>query len=223
MSNPADTQTVRALGYCRVSTKEQDASLLVQEKAIRDKCNQRAWDLIDVLVDNGQSGGTDVASRAQGELALALLKAGKADVLVVSRLDRLSRSLKDFTALMELAKAQGWSIVVNDLDLDTTTPLGEAAVNMLMTFAQLERKLIGQRVKETLVYKRDVQGKRLGRPRSLPDDVVNRIVRERLDGLSPNKIAAGLNADCVPTAQGGKAWYPATVMKIVNASTHWEL
>jgi DNA invertase Pin-like site-specific DNA recombinase len=64
---------------------------------------------------------------------------------VVAKLDRLSRSMLDFTAVMAQAQKQGWALVALDCAVDTTTPAGEAMANVLATFAQFERRLIGQR------------------------------------------------------------------------------
>lgn len=77
----------------------------------------------------------------------------------------------------------------------------------------LERKLIGQRTRDALAVKR-AQGVRLGRPSTLPREVVARIVVEHQGGVSWSAIARGLNADTVPTAQGGARWYPATVRTV---------
>jgi DNA invertase Pin-like site-specific DNA recombinase len=86
--------------------------------------------------------------------------------------------------------------------------------NMLATFAQFERRLIGQRTKEALAVKK-AQGVRLGRPPVVQKSIVARIQRERDRGASLRAIADGLNHDQVPTAQGGKAWYAATVREIL--------
>jgi hypothetical protein len=59
-------------------------------------------------------------------------------------------------------------------------------------------------------------GVRLGRPSTLPPEVVARIVTDRASGISFGKIAAALNSDGVPTAQAGKRWYPATVKAVVS-------
>jgi len=91
-----------------------------------------------------------------------------------------------------------------------TTPAGEAMANMLATFAQFERRLISQRTKEALAVKK-AQGVRIGRPAVMPRAVVSRMRRERAKGLSYRAIADRLNADGVPTAQGGLRWYPGTV------------
>ena len=82
--------------------------------------------------------------------------------------------------------------------------------HVLATFAQFECRLIGQRTREALVAKRP-QGVKLGRPRQLPDDIRARIVRERTQGDPYRRIAERLDAERVPTAQGGLAWYPATI------------
>jgi DNA invertase Pin-like site-specific DNA recombinase len=99
--------------------------------------------------------------------ALRVLEAKQASALVVAKLDRLSRSMLDFTALMGTAQKQSWALVALDCAVDTSTPTGEAMANMLATFAQFERRLISQRTKEALAVKR-AQGVRLGRPPVLP-------------------------------------------------------
>jgi DNA invertase Pin-like site-specific DNA recombinase len=86
--------------------------------------------------------------------------------------------------------------------------LGNMAV-----FNQLERRLIGQRTREALAEKR-AAGVRLGRPSVLPVEVVKRIVDARAAGLSYPVIAEALNSEGVPTAHGGKRWYPATVRNV---------
>ncbi len=79
---------------------------------------------------------------------------------------------------MEDARKEGWALVILDLGVDTTTPSGEMIANVMATFAQFERRLIGQRTKDALAVKKR-QGVRLGRPPSLSADVVKRIKRER--------------------------------------------
>ncbi len=81
---------------------------------------------------------------------------------------------------------------------------------MLATFAQFERRLISQRTKDALAVKK-AQGVRIGRPPVMPRAILLRMRRERAKGMSYRAIADGLNADQVPTAQGGLRWYPATV------------
>jgi DNA invertase Pin-like site-specific DNA recombinase len=91
---------------------------------------------------------------------------------------------------------------------------GEAMANMLATFAQFERRLIGERTKAALVVRR-AQGVRLGRPPMVPQSVVRRIQRERARGDSLRQIADSLNQAGVPTAQGGAQWHAATVRGVL--------
>ena len=83
------------------------------------------------------------------------------------------------------------------------------------TFAQFERRLISQRTRAALARTR-AQGVRLGRPPTMSPYAVNRIRTERAAGNSLAAIANGLNADRIPTAQGGRRWYPATVRYTLN-------
>jgi DNA invertase Pin-like site-specific DNA recombinase len=148
---------------------------------------------------------------------LEQLKAGAADALMVAKLDRLSRSLLDFAGLMERARRQGWALVALDLGVDTSTPAGEMMANVLATFAQFERRMIGQRTKDALAQKK-AAGVRLGRPRSLPDEVVRRIERSRAEGLTLQAIADMLNTEGVGTAQGGSLWRPSSVRAVLTST-----
>jgi DNA invertase Pin-like site-specific DNA recombinase len=142
------------------------------------------------------------------------LGARRADALMVAKLDRLSRSLLDFAGLMERARRERWAIVALDLGVDTSTPSGELMANVLATFAQFERRMIGQRTKDALAQKR-AQGVRLGRPATAPLEVVARIVAERAADQTLQAIADGLNFDGVPTVRGGAAWRPSSVRGIL--------
>jgi DNA invertase Pin-like site-specific DNA recombinase len=125
----------------------------------------------------------------------------------------------DFSALMERARCKGWALVALDLGVDTTTPAGEMLANSLASFAQYERRIIGQRTKDAMAIKR-AQGVHLGRPRDIPSEVVARIVADRGAGLTLARIAEGLNADLVPTARGGQRWYPETVRGVLRYACH---
>ncbi len=205
---------MRVIGYLRVSTEEQGksgAGLEAQRAAILAEAERRGWEVVTVIADSGFS-AKDL-KRPGVQMAMEMLARREADGLVVSKLDRLSRSMIDFTGLMGKATTQGWSLVALDC-VDTTTPAGEAMANVLATFAQFERRLISQRTKDALAVKR-AQGVRLGRPPLLPTEVVARIRLASASGAGPTAIARALNADGVPTAQGGKAWYPSTVKAVL--------
>ena len=204
-----------AIGYLRVSTEEQAdsrAGLDAQRAAILAEAQRRGWRLVEMIEDAGFS-GKDM-NRPGIVAALDALKRHKADTLVVSKLDRLSRSMLDFAALMDRAAKEHWALVALDLGVDTTTPAGEMMANVLATFAQFERRLIGQRTRDALAAKR-ASGTRLGRPPTMPEPVVARIRSERAAGRTLSAIAEGLSIDAVPTAQGGKRWYASTVRTVL--------
>jgi hypothetical protein len=142
------------------------------------------------------------------------VESAEAEALVVAKLDRLSRSMADFTRLMERSWKKGWALVALDLGVDTTTPAGEMIANSVANFSQFERRLIGQRTKDALAVKKS-QGVQLGRPRVMPERVVRRIERMRTKGESYRGIAEALNAAGVPTAHGGARWHASTVRKVL--------
>jgi DNA invertase Pin-like site-specific DNA recombinase len=189
-----------------VSTSEQASSgagLQAQRQAIIAECERRGWHLVETIEDAGYS-ARDLRRPGIQE-ALQALEAGKASALVVAKLDRLARSMLDFSKLMAKATSEHWALVALDVAVDTSTPSGEAMANMLATFAQFERRLISQRTKEALAVKK-ASGVRLGRPPTMPPAVVRRIQRRRARGDSLRKIADDLNEAGVPTAQGGAQW-----------------
>ena len=144
-----------------------------------------------------------------------MLESADAQALVAAKLERLSQALLDLAALLASAQKQGWALVALDCALEPTTPTGQALANVLATFAQFERHLISQRTRAALALKRS-QGVRLGRPPTMSQYVIERIRRERAAGKSLTAIANGLNADLIPTAQGGRRWYPATIRYTLN-------
>jgi len=203
------------IGYIRVSTDEQAdsrAGLEAQRAAILAEAERRGWRVVAIIEDAGYS-ARDL-KRPGIAAALEALARKRADTLVVAKLDRLSRSVLDFAGLMSQATREHWALVALDVNVDTTTAAGEAMANVLATFAQFERRLIGERTRAALAIKR-AQGVRIGRPRSLPLVVVDRIVAARAAGRSLRAIADELNADGVPTAHGGSLWYASTVRTVL--------
>lgn len=207
----------RAFGYCRVSTDGQvssGAGLDAQRAALQAEADRRGWDL-EVIVEDGLS-AKDL-NRPALAAALNRLDRGEADVLMVSKLDRLSRSVKDFGSLLDRAAKRRWSVLCLDLGVDTTTPVGEFTANVVVSASQYERRLIGQRTRDALAAKR-AAGVRLGRPRQLPTGVVARIVQEKAAGGSLAGIARQLNAEGVPTAHGGVQWHASSVKAVLRSA-----
>lgn len=220
--DPARRAQVQVIGYCRVSTEEQARTghgLPAQRDAITDAAGRRDWH-VEWAVDEGCSG-----KRVNPELrrALELLAAGRASALVVSKLDRLARSVRHAAEIMESARQQGWNLIVLDLGMDLSTPQGRALAQTMAVFAELERELISTRTREALAGARS-RGTRLGAPRLAPVPVVDRICRERegtpdVRPASFGAIARALTAEGVLSPAGRTTWQPSTVRRIYNAAT----
>ncbi|GMA40209.1 recombinase family protein [Mobilicoccus caccae] len=209
--------TTKALGYVRVSTNEQASSGLglgAQRTTITERCSARGWDLVDVVADEGLSAST--LRRPGLTTALDRMAAGEADVLVVAKLDRLSRSLRDFIDLRDRAAAGGWGLVILDVALDMSTPSGQLTSNVLASVGEFERALISARTRDALAEARK-RGVRLGRPPEIPDHVAARIRGRRAAGDSLRRIAADLTADDIPTARGGAVWSPSSVQTVLKS------
>ncbi|ROP57797.1 DNA invertase Pin-like site-specific DNA recombinase [Rathayibacter sp. PhB185] len=183
-----------------------------QRAAIAATAEQRWWD-VEWIEDAGRS-GKDI-NRPGITRALSILRAGEAEALVVSKLDRLSRSLADFARLLETAGKQGWGVVAIDLGIDTTTPTGELVANIMAAVSRWERQMIGVRTREGLAVAK-AKGKRLGSPVLTSPETAARIIEERRGGATLAAIAEGLNRDSVPRAGGGAKWYPSSVSKVAR-------
>jgi DNA invertase Pin-like site-specific DNA recombinase len=207
-------KAIRALGYCRVSTDEQaesGAGLAAQEATVLDAAQARGFTLLEVVHDAGWSAKT--LARPGITRVLEALDARQAEVLVVARLDRLSRSLADFAGVLERARRRGWQLVAVDLGVDTTTPAGELVANVMAAVAQWERRAIGVRTAEAMAQKK-AAGVHLGRRSTLPEETVARIIEERLAGRTFAAIAEGLTRDGRRTGQGAARWQAASVRAV---------
>jgi steroid delta-isomerase-like uncharacterized protein len=123
------TDASRVVAYSRVSTQEQadsHAGLDAQRAAIVASCAARGWTLVEFFEDAAVS-GQSTANRPQLVAALDALESGAADVLMVSKLDRLSRSLRDFIDVLDRATREGWRLVILDLDIDAAEQLNKLA------------------------------------------------------------------------------------------------
>lgn len=199
--------------YLRVSTEEQAASGLgldAQRSDLERAAEYHRWKVVELIRDEGAS-GKDL-HRPGLRRALELIAAGKADGLVVAKLDRLSRSVVDFGEILLWLEDAGASFVALDLSIDTTTPAGRMCSTVLMAVAQWERETIAARTRDGLAALR-AQGKPTGRP-AIADrpELAARIRSMREDGgMTLQAIADQLNAEEIPTARGAAIWRPSSV------------
>lgn len=157
------------IGYARVSTSEQETRL--QRDALR-RAGVRT-----VFSEKGSSVG------ARPELQRALSSMRHGDVLVVWKMDRLARSLKDLLSLLERLEAMGCSFRSLTEPVDTSSAIGELVLQILGSVAQFERRLIRERAiaGQVAAYERGVRWG--GQPRVLTDEDAAELVRCRRTGL----------------------------------------
>lgn len=209
---PADA----VVGYLRVSTEEQAVSglgLEAQRATIEARAKDEGWTVVEWFTDEDVSGTVAPLERPGLSAALDAVADGKASRLVASHLTRVGRDAARVLDLDTLAAAEGWGLVMCDIQIDTGTAAGRFMLSNMAAAAEYERNLVSERTKAALAVKR-AQGVRLGRPSTLDRETVARIVAERDARRTWQAIADGLMADDIATAHGGVRWYPASVRKV---------
>jgi len=147
-------QGKRVVGYARVSTEQQadhGVSLEAQREKITAYAKLYDLELIDLIIDAGASAKT--LNRPGLQQAFALLTSGKAEALLVTKLDRLTRSVKDLGNLIDWYFTRYALMSVSD-QIDTSTASGRLVLNILASISQWERETIGERTKEALQHKK---------------------------------------------------------------------
>ena len=156
---------MRAVGYVRVSTEEQAEegfSLAAQRRSIAAFCEAREWKLVRVYEDAGIS-GKDVRNRSALQAVLVAAQNHECDVVVVARLDRLSRTTTQLLALVqERFTSNDVRLVSVSEGIDPTTPAGQFVMTILAGLAQMEREQIGERTRAGMAEAK-AQGKHVGK------------------------------------------------------------
>lgn len=216
----APATTLRAVAYLRVSTEDQAASGLgldAQAAAIETSITSRGWaPLVATFSDEGVSGKISPEERDGMAEALELLDSGQADVLVVAKLDRLTRSVAALATFLDRASKADWSVVILDADVDTTSAGGRLVANVLGSVAEWERMVIGERTKAALAQLK-ADGVKLGRPNEQSAENLARIAQLRSEGLSIRATAAAMNSEGRITARGGR-WHVSTVQRALRVT-----
>jgi len=155
MDKPA-TKLLRCAIYTRKSTEHNLDLEFNSLHAQREACEayiksqaQEGWRLVHHRFDDGAFSGASLERPALQEL-LTEVRAGKVDVIVVYKVDRLTRSLSDFAKLVELFDQHSVSFVSVTQSFNTTTSMGRLTLNVLLSFAQFEREVIGERVRDKI-------------------------------------------------------------------------
>lgn len=222
---------MQVIGYIRVSTEEQASqgqSLQAQRAKLEGYASLYDLELVAVIVDAGVSAKT--LNRKGLQQALNRLRCGDAGGLLIAKLDRLSRSVRDWNTLIEgyFGEKAGKQLFSVADSIDTRTAAGRLVLNVLMSVAQWERETIGERTRDTLRYK-IAKGERCGKVRfgydlgadgvllvgNAAEQQAIALMRElRAAGESYRDIAAELSRRGISTKEGGP-WQPMTVRNIL--------
>jgi DNA invertase Pin-like site-specific DNA recombinase len=165
------------IGYARVSTTDQDLSLQL-ETLRKAGCGTLRAEKVS---------GTSTAGRT--ELATVLEFIGRGDVLMVTRIDRLARSIGDLQDIVRTLKAKGAALRATEQPIDTSTAAGKAFLDMLGVFAEFETNLRRER-QLAGIAKAKAAGIYKGRPPSID---VHKVRMLRKDGLGASAIAKRLD------------------------------
>jgi resolvase-like protein/recombinase len=189
------TVAEKALGYTTFPDRRQTVSpeSRYEARRIESACEARGLVLHKLVGDVRSYSGPDLERPALVH-ALAMLEAGEASCLVVTCLDRLSRSPANVGQVIDWVEELGARLVVIDIDLDTATNEGRVAARALVRVGALERERVG-----TGGVLQDVPAVR------------RRIAEMRDSGMTLQAIADTLNSEGVPTLRGGSEWRPSSV------------
>ena len=227
---------LRAVGYVRVSTEQQateGVSLEAQQVRIRAHCVSQDIELVDIVIDEGFSAKS--LERPGIKRALAMLTSNQANAIVVVKLDRLTRSVKDLGYLCDSYFREGlpYSLLSVSDSIDTRSASGKLMLNVLMSVAQWEREAISERTQEAMdELKR--RGVRMGgapygwQYTKEPDEhgrrnivmhpgeqrVIQRICTLHREGLSVLDIAKRLTSEGVRPR--GTEWERPTLYRILE-------
>ena len=223
----------RTLAYIRVSTEKQvneGVSLDAQASKVQAYAPLYELDLVDTIVDAGQSAKT--MDRPGLQKALSMLKAGQAEALLIVKLDRLTRSVKDLGSIVESCTREGWALMSIGESIDTRSAAGRLVLNVLASVAQWEREAIGERTSAALQHKKAHKEKIGGalpfgwqmaadgihlEPNSTEQNIMSEASKLQAQGLSLRKIGAALVARGYLPRNQSNEWNPRAVKDLLQA------
>ena len=226
------SENLVAVGYVRVSTDKQadkGVSLEAQAEKIRAMALVQGVDLAEVITDAGET--AKHMDRPGLQRLLDLVEKGRVRVVIIAKLDRLTRSVKDLGTLLEKFQKRGVSLVSVTESLDTGSAAGRLVINIMASVSQWEREAIGERTRAALDHKRSnlkvyshmPYGFRRDGDSLVPvveeQEVASRIRLYRSNGWTLCRIADTLNAEGVPTKRG-KRWFAQTVKDVLDNPLH---
>lgn len=177
------------VAYTRVSTDRQGDSglgLEAQRRSIEAYAQAMGHTIVE-WVDDVQSGKS--IDRPGIARCLEMLANRSVSGLIVAKLDRLSRSMRDFTNLVERFQRERYTLIVVQESIDLSTAVGSMLANILMAFAEFERATISERTKRALAVAKS-RGVMTGPKPYADEGMVARVIRDRDVGMSYQQISA---------------------------------
>jgi DNA invertase Pin-like site-specific DNA recombinase len=223
---------MKAIGYVRVSTDKQadhGVSLEAQAAKIRAMAVVHGAELIDIIVDGGESAKS--LQRSGMERLLRLVEGKQIHAVIVAKLDRLTRSVKDLCTLLERFERRSVALISVAESLDTSSAAGRLVLNIMTAVSQWEREAIGERTRDALNHKRG-RGERVGNipfgsrlaadgehlePEPQEVATVSEIRSLRQQGATMRGIAATLNERAHRTRRG-TPWRLESVARVLKAA-----
>jgi site-specific DNA recombinase len=153
---------MKAIGYVRVSTEKQadfGVSLEAQSEKVRAMAVVQGAGLMEIIIDAGESAKS--LNRPGMARLMSLVDSGAVDTVIIAKLDRLTRRVKDLAELLERFTRRGVSLVSVAESLDTGTAAGRLVLNIMTAVSQWEREAIGERTRDAMRHKR-ANGERVG-------------------------------------------------------------
>jgi DNA invertase Pin-like site-specific DNA recombinase len=202
------------LGYaCLRSEGDGAAKLEMQSQliAIENYCLRRGWTLLKVVRDVETPSGKSLARPGLG-YALDQIADGQASCLMVSKLERLTRSVVELGALFEWFREAEARLVVLDQHIDTFSPAGRMTAETIVSLGTWEREKLSARTRRGRSAAPWSARPAVGQIPALKD----RIVAMREHGMTLQAIADTLNREGVPTLRGGAKWRPSSVQSAVG-------
>ena len=221
------------VGYARVSTAEQATdgiSMVDQEKRIRALAVAKGIELDEMIIDAGFSAKT--LQRPGMARLLAGIRAGEISTVIVTKLDRLTRSVRDLATILELFddKNSDRNLLSVSESIDTSTAGGRLMLNVIGSISQWEREVIGERTRDNLATKRlDRQAyghtafgwKRVG-DRLVAVDAeqaaIGHLRGMRTQGAALRGCAEWLAVQGFVPPQGGSRWHPESVKRLLGSA-----
>ena len=205
-------QAVRALGYASVPPDADGSQDLdAQRRAIERSAERLGFQLVEVVREREPKDGKAL-ERGGLSYLIQRLAAGDASCIVVSGLDRLSRSVSELGTLVQWLEKNDIRLVAVELGLDTSSPGGQTAARALASVGGWERERLSERTRKGLAAARSAR-RTTGSGSSASDwaTLQKRIAAMRADGMTLQGIADVLNEEGLPTPRGGAKWRPSSV------------